>query len=149
MCCVFFSFNNFVGCLVGLDIVCSQRLSPHQPAARSSKNLHGLAQQISGDERVERRGPIMLVVRGAPHAASAHSAAAAGRPQVGPAVGAARLGQGGIVGEGGVGGGRAALAAALAEAADNGLDLVLVSHHGQDGGVAQHTVVQCVLSLKQ
>jgi len=50
------------------------------------KNLHGLAQQISGDEGVERRGPIMLVVWGAPHAATA---TAAGRPQVGPAVGAA------------------------------------------------------------
>ena len=36
----------------------------------------------------------------------------------------------------------------LREGADNGLDLVLVSHGGQDGRVTQHTVVQRVLSLE-
>ena len=82
----------------------------------------------------------MLVIGRAPHTASTHSAA--GRPEVGPAVGTAWLGQRRVVGVGWVGGGRTlALAAALAEAAHNGLDLVFIGHNGQDGGVAQHTVV--------
>ena len=45
--------------------------------------LHGLAEKVSGNERIEGRGAAVLVVRGAPHTAAA-SGASAGAPQIGP-----------------------------------------------------------------
>ena len=118
--------------------------------------LHGLAEEVGREEGVEGRGPVVLVVGGAPDAA----AEAAASPHVGSAAQAA--GRPGVDGRrlaeaavGRVGGGRGpgglllTAAARLGKGADNVLDLVFVGNGGENGGVAQHTVVQRVLSLKE
>ena len=108
----------------------------------------------------------MLIIGRAPDTAAQPGGgpgvvAAAPTSQSTPGVVVAAAAAHGGLGVGGVGvggrldgGGRAAAllgstAARLGEGTDNALHLRLTRHLGQDGGVAQHTVVQGTLSLEK
>jgi len=128
----------------------------------SAAALHGLTEQIRREKRVERRGAVVLIIWGAPDAAAKSGggpgiAATAAATQIAPRIaGHGRFAQGGRVGGVGRGGldgrcaallGTAAAATRLGEGSHDVFDIGLARHLRQDGGVAQHAVVQRTLRL--